>query len=430
MKRTIQRYRWAAVGISAVLLAAACGEGRDDGGTGTGAGGDGAAASPGITDDTVKLGSSYPQSGPASAYGVIGQAVTACFDRVNAEGGIEMGDGQTREVEFIIYDDAYAPDRAVQNTRRLVEQDEVFAVFNPLGTPNNEAIRPYLNDNEVPHIYLATGASTWGAEVEQYPWTIGWQPSYPTESAIYGQFLQDEFPDGATVAVLYQNDDYGEDYLGGFEAAIEGTDIEIIARESYEVADPSVDSQMVNLAQSGADVFFNITTPKFAAQALAAEGRSDWDPLHLLNSVSASISAVLEPAGLENAEGVYTAQYLKEPSDPAWEDDEAMQDYREAGEQYGNFNLDDPFGVFGFAVCGTMVEALSQMEEPTRESLMESVRNMEYEEPLLLPGIRVATNGEDDTFPIEAMQLVRFEGGEWETVGDVVDFEGETPVPD
>lgn len=428
MKRSIQRRRLTAICLSVVLLAGACGRDDGNGGGSAGDGGGGEESSPGITDDTIKLGGSYPQSGPASAYATIGQAVTACFDQVNAEGGVEMGDGQTREVEFTIYDDAYQPDRAVQNARRLVEQDEVFALFNTLGTPNNEAIREYLNNEEVPQVFVATGASTWGAKSEEFPWTIGWQPAYPTEAAIYGEFLKENHPD-ATVAILYQNDDYGQDYKSGFEASIEGSDIEIVAEESFEVADPSVESQMVSLAQSDADVFFNIATPKFAAQAIQAEGGDDWDPIHLVNSVSASITSVLEPAGLENSEGVYSAQYLKEPSDPQWEDDEAMQNYKEAAEEHGDFNVENPFGVFGFGVCSTMVEALENMESPTRQALMDSIRSLDFEPPLALPGVKVAT-GEDDPFPIEAMQLVQFNNGEWEPAGDLVDYEGETPVPE
>jgi branched-chain amino acid transport system substrate-binding protein len=359
---------------------------------------------------------------------VISEGLNACFDEINANGGIEMADGATREIEFIVKDDGYSPDLAVANARALVEQDEVFMVLNPLGTANNAAIREYMNEQEVPQAFVASGASLWGAQHEEFPWTTGWQPSYPTESSIYAEFLQQEFPDGATVAILFQNDSYGEDYVGGFEAAIEGTNIEIVARESYEATDPTVDSQIVNLAQSGADVFFNVTTPTAAAQAIRAVGESSWEPLHLLNSVSNSRVGVLEAAGLENAEGVYTTLYLKDPSDPQWEDDEAMVEYFASAEEYGDFEPRNGFGVFGYSVCDTVTKVLQDMPEPTRESFQETADNMEYELPLALPGISVKT-GEGDTFPIEAMQIAQFNGGVWELQGEVLDFEGETPVP-
>lgn len=438
MTARIRQHRWLALLMALALFAGACG--RDDGESTTNAGdagdagdeeegsGDAAvAASPGITDDSVKIGASYPLSGPASAYGTIAGSVEACFDWTNEEGGIEFGDGKTRTVDFVVYDDSYDAAKIVQNAKRLVEQDEVFALINPLGTPTNTAIVDYMNEQEVPHVFLATGASKWGSDIETWPWTIGWQPAYPTEAAIYVTFLEETMPE-AKVAVLFQNDDFGKDYLSGFKAALEGTDIEIIAEESYETTDPSVDSQVVNLAATDADVFFNITTPKFAAQAIKKIGETRWEPIHLLASVSGSTSSVLEPAGLENAEGIYSAQYLKEPSDPTWEDDEAMIQYKELGEQYGDFNIEDPFGLFGFAICDTVTQTLEQMEEPTRESLMEAVRNLDLEVDLLLPGIKVKTSPEDG-FPIEAMQLRQFNDGGWEAIGDVVDYEGETPIP-
>lgn len=407
---------------AAGLLVAACGGGRTEG-----AGGGGDAADPGITDTEVKLGGSYPLSGPASAYGTIGKSVQACFKKVNDEGGVQMGDGKTRKINFTMYDDGYEPSRMVENARRLIEQDQVFALFNTLGTPTNSAILDYVNQQEVPHLFLATGASKWGADPEKYPWTIGGQPAYSTEAAIYAEYLKQENPD-ATVAVLYQNDDYGEDYLEGFKQAIEGSDIEIVAERSYQVSDPSVESQVVNLAQSKADVFFNVTTPKFAAQAIAAKHEAGWDALHLLNNVSTSIESVLKPAGLDAAKGSITAAYVKEPSDPQWEDDPAMQQYFEDAEKYGDFNVMDPYGTFGFYVCDIMVKALQDTQEPTRESLMEAVRNMDYENPFLLPGIRVKT-GPDDGFPIESEQLQRFDGKGWELFGDILSYEGETPIP-
>ena len=443
MRSDPRRHRWLLLLLALVLVAGACGRGDDDGddvATGddtedtTAEETDGGEEemvepSPGITDDSITIGASYPLSGPASAYAVISQGAEACFEAINDAGGIEMADGVTRTVEYTILDDGYYPARATQNAQQLVEEDEVFMILNPLGTPNNTAIREYMNEQEVPQAFVATGASTWGALHDEFPWTIGWQPAYPTEAAVYGEFLKEEFPDGATVAVLSQNDDYGRDYVTGFEAAIEGSNIEIVARETYEVTDPTVDSQMANLAQSGADVFFNVTTPRFAALAITAVGQSNWDPLHLLNSVSNSTASVLTPAGLENAEGIYSAAYLKDPADEQWADDEAMVEYKELAAEFGDFNSDDPFGVYGFSICHTARHVLETMEQPTREAFMETARNLDFEVPLALPGI-VATTGEGDYFPLESMQLQQFNDGGWELIGDVISYEGNTPVPE
>jgi branched-chain amino acid transport system substrate-binding protein len=428
MYRT-RRLRWLALLCALVVLAAACGGGRDEE---TGGGGEGGQeADPGIDEATIKLGGSYPLSGAASAYAVIGQSVSAYFAYLNEEfGGVEMGDGVTRKIEFTIYDDAYTPSRTVENTRRLIEQDGVFAIFNTLGTPPNTAIIDYMNQVEVPQIFVATGASNWGRDVEQYPWTMGWQPAYPTESAIYGTYLAENNP-GARVAILYQNDDYGKDYLEGFKAAIEGTDIEIVAEESYQVTDPTVSSQMTNLARSNADVFFNITTPKFAAQAIQAMAQTGWRPLHLLNSVSASIESVLKPAGPQNAVGAISAAYFKSADDPQWDNDPAMQLYKEKAEQYGDFNLLDPFGVYGFTIGEAFVKGvLERMEAPTRQAMMDAARSMDgIEVTLMLPGITMTTNGAEDGFPLEAMQLEEFDGTTWKLQGEIIDYEGRTPVP-
>lgn len=400
-----------------LLLATACGGQRGEGAAGT---------VPGITDSEVKLGGSYPLSGPSSAYSTIAKSAQAYFEKVNAEGGVQMADGSSREVNFVVYDDAYEPGRMMENARRLVEEDRVFALFGTLGTPGNSAIVDYVNERGIPHLFLASGASKWGATPEKWPWTIGWQPAYALESAVYADYLMRERPD-ARVAVLFQNDDYGDDFLGGFERAIEGSGIEIVARESYQVTDPSVDSQVVNLAQSDADVFYNITTPKFAAQAITRKAEAGWDALHLLNNVSASIESVLKPAGLEASQDIVTATYIKDAADPRFDDDPAMQQYMADAEKYGDFNVLDPYGIFGFAVCDTMVKVLRDTGEPTREALMDAARSMDYGNSLLLPGVRVKT-GEGDGFPIESNQLVRFEGEKWRPFSDLISREGETPV--
>ena len=398
------RLLWLAVLAAVALALAACGRDDEEGG-----------GDPGIDDESIKLGGSYPFSGPASAYRSIAVGARAHFKSVNAEGGV---DG--RKIEFITLDDAYEPPRAVQNARRLIQQEEVFALFNTLGTPNNAAIWDFVNEQEVPHLYVATGASLWGADIESHPWTTGWQPDYVTESQVYADYLEKEKPQ-AKVAVLYQNDAFGEDLLNGFKDAIDGTDIEIVAEESYEVTDPTVSSQMSKLASSDADTFLNITTPKFSAQAIAAQAKLGWKVLHILNNVGASKKLVLEPVGLENAQGIVSTSYFMDPEDPQWADDPAMAEYKEAMERFEpRADPEDPFHVYGWAVANTMVRALEGMEEPTREALMDSVRNMDEEIPILLPGIELKMDGSNDTYPIEAMQIMRFEGENWKLQGDVI----------
>jgi branched-chain amino acid transport system substrate-binding protein len=398
------RIAWLAVLALVAIALAACGRDEEEG-----------EGDPGVTDDSIKLGGSYPFSGPASAYRSIAVGARAYFDYQNSKGGV---DG--RKIEFVTLDDAYEPPRAVQNARRLIQQEEVFALFNTLGTPNNVAIWDFVNEQEVPHVFVATGASLWGADVEAHPWTTGWQPDYVTESQVYADYLKEEKP-RAKVAVLYQNDAFGEDLLNGFKEATKGTDIEIVAEESYEVTDPTVSSQMSKLASSDADTFLNITTPKFSAQAIAAAAKLEWKVLHILNNVGASKKLVLEPVGLENAQGIVSTSYFMDPEDPQWADDPAMVEYKDAVEKFEpRADSEDPFVTYGWAVGNTMVRALEGMEEPTREALMDSVRSMNEEIPILLPGIKVQLDGSGDGYPIEAMQIMRFEGENWKLQGDVI----------
>ena len=397
------RRSWLALLLVAALVALGCGRDDDNGG-----------GDPGISDEEIKIGGSYPFSGPASAYRSIAEGAKAYFDLVNAEGGV---DG--RKIEFITLDDAYEPPKAVENARRLIEQEQVFALFNTLGTPNNVAIWDYVNEQKVPHLYVATGASLWGANPEEHPWTIGWQPDYVSEAQAYADYLDKKNPD-AKVAVLYQNDAFGKDLLGGFEKAIKGTNIKIVAEESYEVTDPTVESQMAKLANSDADTFLNITTPKFGAQAIAAAHKLGWDVLHIINNVSASKKLVLEPAGLDASQGLISTTYYKDPASGEWDDDPAMREYKSAMKKYSRADPEDPFCIFGWGAAQTLVEALNGMEEPTREALMDSVRNMDIRVPILLPGIRVKTHGTEDGYPIEATQIQRFEGENWKLVGDVI----------
>jgi branched-chain amino acid transport system substrate-binding protein len=400
------RILWLAMLLAACLAVAACGRGDDDD--------DGGGADPGISDDSIKLGGSYPLSGPASAYSSIEQGAQAHFKFVNANGGV---DG--RKIEFVTLDDAYEPPKAVQNARRLIEQEQVFALFNTLGTANNVAIWDYTNQQEVPQLFVATGGSLWGADIEKHPWTTGWQPDYVTESQVYAEYLEKEKP-SAKVAVLYQNDAFGEDLLNGFKKAIEGTDIKVVAEESYEVTDPTVSSQMSKLASSDADTFLNITTPKFGAQAIVAADKLGWKVLHIINNVSASKLLVLEPAGLDKSQGLISTAYFKDPATPEWQDDESMKEFKDALAKYEpRANPEDPFCVYGWAAAQTMVEALKGMEEPTRQALMDSARSLNVEVPILLPDIEVKTSAEDG-YPIEAMQIQRFEGENWQLQGEVI----------
>ena len=309
------------------VLASGCGRGDEDGG-GRRRWCRAPRRRPGSPTRRSSSAARIPFSGPASAYASIASGAKARFEAENAKGGV---DG--RKIEFVTLDDGYEPQRAVTNVRRLVEQDKVFALFNTLGTPNNLAIWDYANQKKVPHLFVATGASNWGADVKAHPYTTGWQPDYVSEAKAYAEFLKTEKPE-AKVAVLYQNDGFGKDLLGGFEKALEGSDIQVVARESYEVTDPTITSQMRKLAASGGDTFLNITTPKFSAQAIAAIAKSDWKPLHILNNVGASKKLVLEPVGLENAKDIVSMTYFKDPEDPQWADDAAMQEYKAGMKQY------------------------------------------------------------------------------------------------
>ncbi|WP_219508406.1 ABC transporter substrate-binding protein [Nonomuraea ceibae] len=417
--------RLSAIGRTAVtatllIAAAACG-GRDSGGgdaQATGAAGGQCASqqTTGITDTTLKLGGIYPLSGPASAYGAIPKGIKAYFDYVNAEKGGIGG----RKVEFVVRDDGYQPPKAVEEARRLVEQEQVFALFQTLGTPSTTATWDYTNQQKVPQVFVATGASVWGTDTA-HPWTIGWQPNYVSEARVYAQFLKQEHPD-AKVAVLYQNDDFGKDLLGGFKNAIAGTGVTIAAEQSYEVSDPTVDPQMRNLAESKADVFLNVTTPKFGSQALAADAKNTaWNPLHIVNNVAASIT-VLKPVGFENVQGVVSATYYKDPVDPTWADDAEMKLYKAKMQQYApDADPQVPYHAFGWAVASSFHKAMEAAKCPTREGLRDSVRNLQgIQVDMLLPGVKLET-GQGDGFPIESLQLMRFKGERWELFGEVID---------
>ena len=369
---------------------------------------------PGADDKEIKIGQIGPYSGPASAYGTIGKAIGAYFDKVNAEGGING-----RKIKYIPLDDGYNPAKTVEMARKLVEEEETLIVFNPLGTPSNSAIHKYMNQKKVPQLFVATGATKWG-DPKNFPWTMGWQPTYQAEGRIYAAHILDTKPD-AKVAVLYQNDDYGKDYLKGFEDGLgDKAKTMIVAKVSYEVTDPTVDSQMLTLKASGADTFFNITTPKFAAQAIKKAAEIGWKPTHYLNNVSASVSAVMKPAGLENGIGLLTSAYIKDPTDPQWANDQGYKDWVEwMKKYYPAGNLADGFNVYGYNVAQGLVQVLKQAgDNLTRENVMKQAASLDMTLPMLLPGVNVKT-GPDDFYPIEREQLARFDGKTWVLFGKV-----------
>jgi len=374
---------------------------------------------PGASDTEIRIGNTNPYSGPASAYGAIGKAIAAYFRMVNDRGGING-----RKVNFMSYDDGYSPPKTVEMARKLVEQDEVLLLFQSLGTPSNTAIHKYMNAKKVPQLFVATGATKWN-DPKNYPWTMGWQPNYQTEARIYARHILQTKPN-AKIAVLYQNDDYGKDYLKGFEDGL-GPQHQnmIVAKASYEVSEPTVDSQILQLKSSGADVFFNITTPKFAAQAIRAAYDSGWKPVHYLNNVSNSVGSVLKPAGLEKAVGVITSAYVKDPTDKRWANDPAMKTWREFMAKYNaDADLQDPFNVYGYSVAATLEQVLKQCGDTlTRDNVMKQAASLKrFRIDTLLPGIAISTSPTDYA-PIEAMQLERFNGHEFELFGEVISNE-------
>jgi branched-chain amino acid transport system substrate-binding protein len=371
----------------------------------------------GASDTEIKIGQTMPYSGPASAYGTIGRIEAAYFKMINEQGGING-----RKLTLISLDDGYSPPRTVEATRRLVEQDEVLFDFQPLGTAANAAIRKYMNAKKVPQLFVATGATMWG-DPKQYPWTMGWQPAYQTEGKIYAKDILTSHPN-AKVAVLYQNDDYGKDLLKGLKDGLGAKASSLIVKEaSYEVTDPSIDSQILSLKDSGADVFVNITTPKFAALAIRKVYDSGWRPTHYLANVSLSIGAVLTPAGLEKSVGLMTVAYLKDATDTEWENDAAMNDYKAfLKKYYPEGNIADSSNVYGYSAAQTLVQVLKQCgDNLTRENVMKQAASLKHLQlPLARPGIEVNT-GPDDFFPFEALQLQRFDGKHWVAFGKVIE---------
>jgi branched-chain amino acid transport system substrate-binding protein len=371
---------------------------------------------PGASDAEIRIGNTNPYSGPASAYGTIGKTITAYFKMVDDQGGING-----RKINFISYDDAYSPPKTVEMVRKLVEQDNVLFVFQTLGTPSNTAIHKYMNMKKVPQLHVATGASKWN-DPKNFPWTMGWQPNYQTEARIYAKSILQTNPDGK-IGVLYQNDDYGKDYLKGLKDGLGDKAAKaIVAEVSYEVSDPTVDSQIVQLQASGANVFFNVGTPKFAAQAIRKAYDIGWKPVQYLNNVSSSIGAVLTPAGLEKSVGIITTAYLKDYSDAQWANDPAVKRWESFMKKYYPAgDLNDGSNIYGYTVARTLEQVLKQCgDNLTRENVMKQAASMKGQYiDTLLPGITITTS-DNDYAPIESVQMQRFNGKRWERFGGVM----------
>ena len=372
----------------------------------------------GATDTEIKIGNIMPYSGPASAYGVIGKTEAAYFKMINAEGGING-----RKINFVSYDDGYSPPKAVEQARKLVESDEVLLVFNPLGTPSNTAIQKYLNAKKVPQLFVATGATKWN-DPKNFPWTMGWQPSYQSEARIYAKYLIKEKPN-AKIAILFQNDDFGKDYLKGLKDGLGAKGSMIIAEESYETTEPTIDSHIVKLKSTGADTFISITTPKFAAQAIKKLAEIEWKPLHIVSNVSASVGGVMKPAGFENAQGILSAAYAKDSADPQWDNDPGMKKFFAfLDKYYPDGDRRDGSLVFGYGVAQTLAKVIEMSgDNLTRENVMKQAASLkDFAPDTLLPGVKINTSATDYA-PIEQLQMMRFKGEKWDLFGDIINGE-------
>ncbi|MHB0773150.1 ABC transporter substrate-binding protein [Bradyrhizobium sp. 5.13L] len=372
----------------------------------------------GASDTEIKIGNIMPYSGPASAYASIGKTEEAYFAKINAEGGING-----RRIKFISYDDAYSPPKTVEQARKLVESDGVLLIFGSLGTSTNGAIRKYMNEKKVPQLFVASGASKWN-DPKQYPWTMGWQPNYASEARIYAKYVMKEKPDGK-IGVLYQNDDFGKDYLKGLKDGLGPKASAIVREEAYDTSEPAIDDRVVKLKASGADVFISITTPKFTAQAIKKAAEISWHPVHIISNVSTSVGGVIEPAGFEISQGVLSASYAKDGSDPQWNADDGMKKFYNFLAQYDpKANKLDAGVVFGYAAAQTMVKVLQMCgDDLTRENVMKQAASLkDFEPDTLLPGIKINT-APDDFAPIEQLQMMRFKGRKWELFGDIISSE-------
>jgi branched-chain amino acid transport system substrate-binding protein len=372
---------------------------------------------PGVTDSEIKIGNIMPYSGPLSAYALIGRTETAFFNKINAEGGVNG-----RRINFITYDDAFSPPKTVEQARKLVEDDEVLLIFQSLGTPTNNAIRQYMNLKKVPQLFVATGATQFG-DWKSFPWTMGFQPTYQTEGRIYAKYILEKLPQGK-IGILYQNDDSGRDYVEGLKDGL-GADAAkrmIVAEVPYDPSQPTVDSQIVTLKSSGADIFFNESSPKFAAQAIRKAVEIGWKPVQFLASISNSVGSVLRPAGLENAKDILSTNWFKDPTDPTWKDDPAIKEWASFMDKYfPEGDKTSTFSVYGYLTGKTLVHVLKQCgDELTRENVMKQAANLkDFELGLLLPGIKINTSP-TDYYPVEQMQMSRFNGEHGELFGPVI----------
>jgi len=400
--------RWAAFSTAVVLLAA----------TGSSAFAQ-KKYDTGVTDTEIKIGNIMPYSGPSSAWSMIGKTEAAYFRKINAEGGING-----RKITYISYDDAYSPPKAVEQARRLVESDEVLLIFHSLGTADNTAIQKYMNTRKVPQLFVASGATKWN-DPQNFPWTMGWQPNYQSEARVYAKYILKERPN-ARIAVIYQNDDYGKDYLKGLKDGLgDKAASMIVAEDAYEVAEPTIDTHVVKMKSLNADVFIDVTGPKFAAQAIRKAAEIGWKPLHFLNSVSSSIGAVIVPAGPENAQGIISVAYLMDALDPQWKDDPGMKAFDKfLAKDFPEGNRADNLVVNGFNVAQTLVQVLKQCgDNLTRENVMKQAASLKgFRTTNLLPGITINTSPIDFA-PIKQMQLRVFKGERWELFGPTLSSE-------
>lgn len=370
----------------------------------------------GATDTEIKIGNTMPYSGPGSAWGLIGKAEAAYFDKVNAEGGVNG-----RKINFISYDDAYSPPKTVEQVRRLVENDEVLLLFSTFGVPTNTAIHKYMNAKKVPQLFVGGGGSKWN-DPKNFPWTMGFQPSFLNEGRVYGQYLAANHP-GGKIAVLYQHDDYGKDILTGLKQGLGTKASMIIAEASYEVSVPTVDSQVVGLKASGADIFMNFAGPKFGAQAIRKIAELGWKPVHILNIPAASIGSVIKPAGFDISQGIISGGFLKDATDPAMANDPGVKAYLAFLEKhYPGADVTATGNTQGYVMAQTMVQVLKQAgDNLTRENVMRqaaSIKGLELD--MLMPGIKIST-GPDDFAPIKSMQLRRLVGERWQPFGQVIE---------
>lgn len=409
MKRPQSRALRLGISIfAAALLVSACGRGETSSGTGD--------AAPGVTDSTVKIGSSYPLSGPLAANGTAAMsAAKSYFDAVNDDGGVKMADGKTRKIDFVYYDDGYDPARTVQNYKKLTTQDNVFALFQTFGTSPNLSIMDSANADKVPQLFVHSGAAVFSEDQEANPFTVGWSPTYETEGAAFADFLKKR-DEPVTVAIISQNDDLGEAFVSGFKDGIDGSQVKVVGEQTYEATDPTLDSQVSQLASTKADVLLSaVAIPKLTAGAMSKAQQLGWDPEHLLVSLVSSTDQVVKPSGLDGSTGIYSTAFLKAADDPQWADDEDVMEYvARMKASAPNADPTIPNAAWGYASAASLVQALEEMKEVSRESLMDEVHNISGTVPLMLPGLEL--KGSMTEPALQELHVQQFKDGTWATV--------------